>query len=169
MTINFDRPRHSSVINYADLKSRAIDLVADKGEAYVGMPGRYFHADGSPGCLLGELLAEDGVTREEIHGVNGAGIGQLNSLGYLIPVDFKTGSALSMLQSLNDGGSDWGTAVRLTFHITPKELQDEIAARRTPKAELIDLTPFYEWVEKHQDISVSVTALECDTEALVTA
>lgn len=142
-------PYYRGTLSYDTLRSRVIDLVAEKGEDYVGHPGAYFRPDGRPGCLLGELAAQDGATRSKLVKdlTNAAGVHALNASGYLVPTDTRTYAALTILQRFNDEGRTWFDAACHTFGLTPVGLREEIARRLTPKAE-IDAEAYVEWVGK---------------------
>lgn len=142
-------------IRYNTLKDRVIDLVAEKGEDYVGFPGAYFRGDGSPGCLLGELAAQDGATWHEfiVHSANGSGVHELVELGYLVPADQATKDALIYLQHANDQGLRWFEAVRRAFAMTAEELREEIKVRKNPPVSF-DAEGYVAWVESFGEDAV---------------
>lgn len=157
----------SQVISYDTLKSRCIDLVAAKGDDYVGHPGAYFRADGAPGCLLGELAAQDGATRSTLGMNNTAGVGGLVALGYLIPADAETERALHILQHMNDSGHTWFSAVCNAFRMTSVELREEIEAR-TKDPVSYDAEGYVEWLSGHaKEPTTKVVKLPICTKAAV--
>lgn len=149
MNLKLNSPVIGGTISYNALRSRCIDLVAEKGEDYRGATGRYFNPDGSPGCLLGALAAEDGATRGKLGGHNHGGVSALTELGYLVPADHKTELALQRLQHFNDTGQRWFDAVQWAFGMSRRELQVEIEARRAP-AVTFDAEHYVGWVESYQ-------------------
>lgn len=145
------RPLRSS-ISYHALRSRVIDLVAEKGEDYRGYPGAYFREDNKPGCLLGELIAEDGGSAHDLRmvGANKANVSDLNAAGYLIPEDNKVGFALQRLQYFNDSGRTWFDAACSVFGMTAVELRTEIAARLRPEPR-VDAEAYVDWVSSYSE------------------
>lgn len=139
-----------NVISYAQLKDQSINLVVEKGEGYVGHGGAYFRPDGQPGCLLGELAAQQGATRRELGLVNFMGVSGLVERGYLIPADDKTENAMFRLQRWNDSGARWFSAVCAVFGMSPDELRAEIEARRAPEV-TFDAEGYVGWVSSYPE------------------
>lgn len=76
--------RYSNVISYHALRDQVIDLIVKYGEDHTGYSGAYFTPEGAPGCLLGALLADRGVTRSALGHFNQSGVGALVELGHLV-------------------------------------------------------------------------------------
>lgn len=136
-----------NTISYDQLKDQSIDLVAEKGEDYVGFSGAYFRPDGKPGCLLGELAAQQGATSSSV--ANRGAVNALINSGYLIPEDFKAERALWDLQQMNDHGFTWFDAVCRTFGMAAVELREEVARRLTPKVEF-NTEGYVDWVSSFE-------------------
>ena len=147
LTIN---PQLGGTISYEALRDRCLDLVAEKGDDFKGTPGRYFRSDGSPGCLLGELASRDGATKRQldIEGVNTGGVTHLVELGYLVPANVRTLTALNRLQQYNDQGYTWYTAVKVAFELDREEMRRQIELRRQPVVR-IDTEAYVDWVASY--------------------
>ena len=96
------------------------DAVEERGENYVyeKPPGsaycEYVHSDGTPGCIVGWVLAKKGAKPEDFEGESEAGH-SLNSTGVddlfrseFIEADERTRQLLSIAQGKQDGQFPWG-------------------------------------------------------------
>lgn len=94
------------------------NAVERRGDDYVYPPAQrgdncvYFASNGKPGCIVGDILANDfGVKYKDAKPWNDGGIeDMLTGLG----IDFNVSgyNALRVAQTTQDSGKTWGTALR---------------------------------------------------------
>lgn len=98
-------------------EGRAFIYKGDERDGYV-LPECYYYEHGQPSCLVGRMLANNGIiAREDVEGEvdeNGTALNEVTS-GTLIEqleIDISPNAAefLRALQSHQDSGNTWGTA-----------------------------------------------------------
>lgn len=78
----------------------------------------YFKSDGTPSCLVGQVLAQNGATASALRPFNNYGVDGLVACG-ILDVDDMTRRALTAAQSAQDGGRTWAEAVHRAEAVQP--------------------------------------------------